>query len=214
MAPYSIKQRNFICLVSGIETFIRQICANAGRIDIGRRFQEESNMATQADWCFCHKCNSMFFNGFPQKGRCAAGGAHEPQGFNFTLPHDIPGALEFNFAPIVFGGTPVGGNAHVTLRQDGSFVFSRHFRDSGAPDFNDAIVAAIKDSQNIGYTFQHTGHMSGTFSSGSRDDDWRVDSRDDRLINNWAYIAAGSRGHARSTTSADITNIVRTLLMD
>jgi hypothetical protein len=288
-----------------------QICANAGRIDIGRQFQKESGMATQTDWRFCHKCNSMFFNGSPQKGvcpaagaheasgftfflphdipetptaqhnwrfchkcesmyfdgnpqkgrcaaggaheasgfnftlphdipetptaqhnwrfcqkcesmyfdgnpqkgRCAAGGAHVASGFNFTLPHDLPGTRDFNFNPITFsGGTPVGGNAHVTVRQDGSFTFSGHFHDSGAPDFNDAIVVAVKDSQNIVYTFQHTGHMAGTFSSGSRNDDWRIDSRDDRLLNNWAYIAAGSSGQARSTTSADILNIVNGLV--
>jgi hypothetical protein len=167
----------------------------------------------QHNWRFCRKCESMFFDGFPQKGVCPAAGAHEASGFNFTLPHDLPGALDFDFNPIVFGGgTPVGGNAHVTVRQDGSFLFSGHFHDSGAPDFNDAIVVAIKDSQNIVYTFQHTAHMSGTFSSGSRDDDGRIDSRDDRLSNNWGYIATGSSGRARSTTSADITNIVNGLI--
>jgi hypothetical protein len=32
----------------------------------------------------------MFFDGFAAKGNCAAGGAHEAQGFMFALPHDIP----------------------------------------------------------------------------------------------------------------------------
>jgi hypothetical protein len=27
----------------------------------------------------------MFFDGFPAKGRCAAGGGHAAQGFNFVL---------------------------------------------------------------------------------------------------------------------------------
>src|ERR1700733_8996843 len=47
-------------------------------------------MAQQGHWRFCHKCNAMFFNGFPAKGLCAAGGGHEAQGFNFQLPHDVP----------------------------------------------------------------------------------------------------------------------------
>jgi hypothetical protein len=47
-------------------------------------------MAQQGHWRFCHKCNAMFFNGFPAKGLCAAGGGHEAQGFNFLLPHDVP----------------------------------------------------------------------------------------------------------------------------
>jgi hypothetical protein len=43
--------------------------------------------STQPDWRFCDKCNCMFFNGAPTKGRCAGGGAHEGQGFNFKLPY-------------------------------------------------------------------------------------------------------------------------------
>jgi hypothetical protein len=167
----------------------------------------------QHNWRFCRKCNSMFFDGFPQKGVCPGGSGHEAAGFNFALPHDLSPELNFDFSPIVFGGgTPVGGNAHVTLRQDGSFTFFGHFHDSGAPDFNDAIAVAVKDSQNIVYLFQHTGHMSGTFSSGSRDDDWRIDSRDDRIANNWGFISTGSQGHAKSSTSADLTNIVNGLI--
>jgi len=47
-------------------------------------------MAVQGDWRFCHKCNSMFFNGFPQKGVCPGGGAHDAAGLTFVLPHEIP----------------------------------------------------------------------------------------------------------------------------
>jgi hypothetical protein len=34
----------------------------------------------------------MFFDGFPSKGLCAAGGGHQAQGFMFDLPHDEPQA--------------------------------------------------------------------------------------------------------------------------
>jgi hypothetical protein len=43
----------------------------------------------QDQWRFCEKCHSMFFDGFPKKGVCAAGGAHQAQGFMFSLPHDV-----------------------------------------------------------------------------------------------------------------------------
>ncbi|HEY0734802.1 MAG TPA: hypothetical protein VGD69_07825 [Herpetosiphonaceae bacterium] len=49
----------------------------------------ESNHA-QGAWRFCHKCNAMFFDGFPTKGSCPGGGGHESAGFVFVLPHDIP----------------------------------------------------------------------------------------------------------------------------
>lgn len=46
--------------------------------------------ADQAEWRFCNKCFSLFFNGFgDNKGRCAAGGAHTAQGFSFHLPFNV-----------------------------------------------------------------------------------------------------------------------------
>jgi hypothetical protein len=45
------------------------------------------------EWRFCEKCNAMFFNGFPAKGVCAAGGSHSAQGLNFVLPHDLASNL-------------------------------------------------------------------------------------------------------------------------
>src|SRR5215475_290342 len=41
----------------------------------------------QGDWRFCNKCNGIFYDGYPQKGRCPAGGGHVAQGFNFVLSH-------------------------------------------------------------------------------------------------------------------------------
>ncbi|HWE46738.1 MAG TPA: hypothetical protein VG407_11995 [Caulobacteraceae bacterium] len=40
----------------------------------------------QQDWRYCGKCAGMFWNGAPDKGRCAGGGGHVAQGFQF-LPH-------------------------------------------------------------------------------------------------------------------------------
>lgn len=47
-------------------------------------------MAEQDNWRFCLKCNGMFFGGYTE-GRCAAGGSHSRQGFNFSLPYGVPG---------------------------------------------------------------------------------------------------------------------------
>ena len=47
-------------------------------------------MGDQDQWRFCGKCDGMFFDGSPDKGRCPAGGAHQANGFNFVLPHDVP----------------------------------------------------------------------------------------------------------------------------
>lgn len=41
----------------------------------------------QSNWRFCPRCYSMFFYGYPDNGRCPAGGAHSAQGYNFVLPY-------------------------------------------------------------------------------------------------------------------------------
>jgi len=58
--------------------------------EFGGSKERQASMPNQNDWRFCHKCNCLFFNGFADKGVCDAGGAHEPAGFNFDLPHDEP----------------------------------------------------------------------------------------------------------------------------
>ena len=51
----------------------------------------------QENWRYCNKCQSMFYLGAEgssyekRRGVCAAGGVHEPAGYNFVLPHDVPG---------------------------------------------------------------------------------------------------------------------------
>ena len=47
-------------------------------------------MAEQSFWRYCAKCHGLFFDGYPAKGSCAAGGAHAAAGYTFVLPHDVP----------------------------------------------------------------------------------------------------------------------------
>ncbi len=42
----------------------------------------------QSNWRWCHKCQSLFFNGHATKGTCSAGGAHESTGSgNYSIPN-------------------------------------------------------------------------------------------------------------------------------
>ena len=43
--------------------------------------------AVQDQWRYCRKCHVMFYNGYPNRGHCAAGGGHFAQGYNFMLTH-------------------------------------------------------------------------------------------------------------------------------
>ncbi|HEX8288551.1 MAG TPA: hypothetical protein VF556_11170 [Pyrinomonadaceae bacterium] len=49
-----------------------------------------SKAKTQSSWRFCEKCFNLFFDGYPDKGLCAAGGGHKAQGLNFYLRYDAP----------------------------------------------------------------------------------------------------------------------------
>jgi hypothetical protein len=52
-------------------------------------FPDAAMAATQDSWRFCNKCHGLFFNGYPNKGRCPAGGGHVAQGYNFVLPYAV-----------------------------------------------------------------------------------------------------------------------------
>ena len=100
----------------------------------------------QPDWRFCGKCFGMFFNGYPTKGQCPAGSAHEASGYIFMLPHDTagPGQPEWRFCSKCFGmffagiGAPRGlcptGGEHTpdgynfVLPYDGPFQGQRDWR--------------------------------------------------------------------------------------
>jgi hypothetical protein len=79
--------------------------------------------AVQDNWRYCEKCHVMFFDGYSNKGSCAAGGGHAAQGFMFVLSYAIPEsdhaqahwrycekchAMFFNGYPIA-GVCPAGG---------------------------------------------------------------------------------------------------------
>ncbi len=112
--------------------------------------------------------------------------------------------LDYNFSPIVFdNGVPVGGFAHLTIRQDGTYVFSGHFHDSGATAYSTSLVYVVKDTRNQAYTFAHSGSVAGTFESGSRDDDWNVSGVNPAIAANWASLVGGSSS-SKASANLDI----------
>jgi hypothetical protein len=157
----------------------------------------------------------MFFNGFPEKGRCPVGGGHQANtaGFNFVLPHDLEAELKFDFAPIEFeDGVPVGGNANLSINQNGAYQFRGHFHNSGAVGFTVGLVWAVKDIRNQVYTFATSDRVAGTFSPGSRDHDWDIRDVDAVIADNWANIAAAPNWEAVANTDLDIDTMLDTAL--
>ncbi|QLL09665.1 hypothetical protein [Mycobacterium vicinigordonae] len=60
----------------------------------------------QRGWRYCGKCHAMFFDGYPYKGHCPAGGGHGASGWEFRLPHDVPDS------PLDQGGWRYCGKCH------------------------------------------------------------------------------------------------------
>jgi hypothetical protein len=101
--------------VSGGQLALFRIVTTTGVGNTAAHMRYELFERAQANWRFCHKCNMMFFDGFPQKGVCPAGGGHEAAGFNFVLPHDTPesGQKDWRFChrceAMFFDGSPQKG---------------------------------------------------------------------------------------------------------
>jgi hypothetical protein len=125
----------------------------------------------------------------------------------------VPTSIDFAFDPIVFGGgVPVGGSAHLTIRKDGSYTFTGHLHDSGATEYSVALAWAVKDFRDMVYTFQHAGHVAGTFETGSRDDDWNIEAHNDALSANWSYLTARSTGNGQASATLDLVNVTNSLI--
>ncbi|MCJ0868024.1 hypothetical protein [Streptomyces sp. AP-93] len=64
--------------------------AAAGTFAAPASARESHALANQPNWRFCVKCYGMFFYGYQDNGRCAAGGAHSRQSrpdYDFVIPH-------------------------------------------------------------------------------------------------------------------------------
>jgi hypothetical protein len=124
---------------------------------------------------------------------------------------NLPAKLDYDWNPLVFDhGVPVGGRMHLTIRQDGSFTFTGHFHDSGAVSYDTLIAWVLKDKRDRVYMFTHQGHVSGTFSTGSRNDDWTVNGKNPDIAKNWASIAVG-RSYGQARTDLNLTEFSNAL---
>ncbi len=166
----------------------------------------------QSEFRSCKKCQVLFYG--PFGGVCAAGGAHDLTGsWDYGMWHDFPSQLDFDFKPIAFSSqTAAGGYAHLTLQQNGNFIFSGHMHDSGAIEYSLSVVAVVTDIASTAYSFGIDGHVAGTFESGSRNWDWNTTSFNQAIADNWANIAPGPGVHWKADATADWPGLVTALI--
>ena len=135
-----------------------------------------------------------------------------PQAGQFSTPA-LPGQLDWDSGYITFSnGVAVGGYSHLTLFVDGTYMFTGHFHDSGSAEYNMSLVWAVVNSQNNAYTFTTSGHVAGTFESGSRDYNWSNNAQNDLIKQNWASIVAGNYAVWQAKAGGDLTNLVNSII--
>ena len=111
-------------------------------------------------------------------------------------------------------GVPVGGYASLTLRSDGTYEFTGHFHDSGAPSYDDHFAWGVRASDGFAFTFAHRGHMAGTFEAGSRDDDWNVTGYNTDIAAHWDALQGWNwqwRADVNWDVVGDLTRIIDAL---
>jgi hypothetical protein len=132
----------------------------------------------QAEWRACPKCQGLFFG--PFSGVCPAGGQHSADGsFNYLVPFSgglAPDTAVFDSGPLT-SSLALGGSAHVAVRGNGDFTFSCHAHDSGFDNIDYAIVGVLLTTNDIAFTFAHSGSTEGTsaglpLGTPRRDDDF------------------------------------------
>jgi hypothetical protein len=122
----------------------------------------------------------------------------------------VPSEVSFHANSIVFPDpTPVGGFAHITLRQDGSVTYNFHFHDSGFPSFDVNSIWGVKDIANRLYTVAVSGHTAGTGEPGASDFDVTDSASNPMVAQNWPAIACGlAKATCNSRVDLDLSAII------
>ena len=78
---------------------------------------------------------------------------------------------------------------------------------SGALGIDYLLTVVAITPSGIAYSVQRSGHTAGTFTSGSRDDDWTVSGFKDGIRDNWAEASQATLSwtlHANDTLTHQI----------
>jgi hypothetical protein len=125
-----------------------------------------------------------------------------------ALPDPFHRRADINFSD----STAVGGWADIRLSADGTGVFSGHLHDSGALDYTGTVtcIVAIRSTRNA-YVYEHKGSMHGTFTPGSRDDDWSEAVNGSAIAAAWTDLAAGSDCSFRTDINTAVDGWIETV---
>ena len=167
----------------------------------------EGPAGTQSGWRWCKKCQGFFFAGNPDQGSCPAGGTHDggASGRYGATWDELKTELTFNFPNVTFdGGVPIGGNATVTVHQNGNYEFKGHFHKSSIVPFSYGIAIGVRDRAGHAYTFAH----QYSFGGGVADDDFPYSGNNPAIAQHWPDLVAGASAKLSGSANIDIGGLV------
>ncbi|MFJ7906780.1 hypothetical protein [Kitasatospora sp. NPDC096204] len=125
-----------------------------------------------------------------------------------SSPTILPTQVVINHNVTFSGGVPVGGWYSLSVFPGGSFNYSGHMHDSGAPSYNLAGVCVVRFNNGTAFVFQTAGRMHGTFESGSRDYNWNSNGTNQSIRDAWQASGGGWNASCNSKVNADIGALV------
>ncbi|HEX6034600.1 MAG TPA: hypothetical protein VFY83_09215 [Anaerolineales bacterium] len=147
----------------------------------------------------------------PDLGTLGSGGVMPP--FN---PSQLPETVTFDSGSITTG-LSIGGFARLVMSQTGHFTFTGHMHNSGALGIDFLLTFVVMTPSGIAYTMQRSGHTAGTFTSGSRDDDWIISDFNAGIRDNWDQASQARLTwtmHANDTLTPQIGKVLEETLQE
>lgn len=115
--------------------------------------------------------------------------------FNTLLTITLtPESRTFRHTIVTPALTALGGQAELTIRNDGTYTFRGHLHDSGLDsyDFRLNLVFRTSPDRFIALTEFASGRVAGTLGSGSRDSDWEQNPSNDLIRRQWPSFRDGA----------------------
>ncbi|MFF0556265.1 hypothetical protein ACH4ZU_03825 [Streptomyces sp. NPDC020472] len=125
-------------------------------------------------------------------------------------PSILPTQVIINRTVTFGGGVPVGGWYSLSVFPSGSYSYSGHMHDSGAPSYNFAGVCVVRFGNGTAFVFQTSGRMHGTFESGSRDYNWNRSASRQSIRDAFRYSNGAWNARCTNKVNADIGALVNT----
>jgi hypothetical protein len=120
----------------------------------------------------------------------------------------LPPQLDFDTGYVSMSG-PVGGSAHVTLHQDGSYQFHGSFHNASILPFDYSVALVITDSTKQVYTFGH----QYSFGGGPSDDNFPYSGQNAAIAQNWPALAARATAIYSASVALDLGTLMNELLV-